>query len=144
MNNPELLSQFQHYLEGIKEALDALSLALNLTSPIQEAKKELEDRIKHNEKMLEEDFTFISKHFENLCIKEREYKDTQPKEDDMIKKFKRIPDIFQEKKAMLKSSNSLFQQNPQNSATLYDCTWDKYYSAMKEAIDSLKSQAPPV
>jgi len=140
MNNPKLLSQFQHYLKGIKEALVALSSALNLTLSIQEAKKELEDRIKHNEKMLEEDFTFINKHFENLCIKEREYKDTQLKENDMFEKLNRIPDIFLKKKDNLAMLKSLNQQNPQNSATLYDCTWDEYYSVMKEAVDSLNSQ----
>jgi len=123
------LPKFQHHFTEAKEALKILFTALDLTKSIQKAKEELEDRVKHNEKIINESLLFIKEVFESLSLK-----DIQQKEDNMNKKLQQLPAMFKEKKdnlAMLESLGGLLQQN---ITEYYDCTWERHCSLMQNAI----------
>jgi len=125
----EQLLQFQHRFTETKEALKRLFTALDLNKSIQKAKEELEAKVKHNEKIMDESLSFIKEAFVSLNLK-----DTQQKEDNTNKKFQQLAAMFKEKKDILAMLESLGGRLQQDITEYYDCTWERYCSLMQNAI----------
>lgn len=133
-------SQVDCCFRETQEAMKTLCKTLKMDIAIKKAKEELENKIKTCEQVMEEDFECLKADFETLCLKEQNYENTQIQEESMIKKFYEIPDKLLEKKdnvVMVKFLDSLDDSN----AELLDCTWNKYCSIMKSAI---QEKAPPI